>query len=309
MKIGIGIVLFVGFCLLFRAMAAGDIWQRMYGRTRENLEQAARERYIRSRKKIRLSREEEYPLKGLVQLLDYSGVSLRFSEFTVEVWCLLNVLILAGCLILALIVGGLWLGLGIFLLCLGVQWLVLEQLRRRNLRTIQEELPKLLDFLGNYSITAGEISGLFQQISRYMQEPLGSLLENCSIEARTTGDVSIALRMMAERVEHPQLKELLRNMEISIHYCADLSILVKNSRRTIREYQQAREECRGMLREAGINMFLLLAMAFLVLLTVDRLVQVSMWKILFFTLPGYVALGTVGIILLAFRMKIREGEG
>ena len=138
----------MGFCLLFRAMAAGDIWQRMYGRTRENFEQAARERYIRSRKKIRLSREEEYPLKGLVQLLDYSGVSLRFPEFTVEVWCLLNVLILAGCLILGLIVGSLWLGLGIFLLCLGVQWLVLEQLRRRICVPSKRNFPKCWIFWG-----------------------------------------------------------------------------------------------------------------------------------------------------------------
>lgn len=309
MKVGIGLGLFLGYLLLFRAMTEGRIWQQMYGWTRENMAQAARERHMRSRRKVRLLQDSANPLEAFVRLLDYSGVSLRFPGFTVELWCLVNILALAVFLLIGLGTGWPWLGAGGFMLWLGGQWLVLERLRRRNLRIAHEELPKLLDFLGNYSITAGEISGVFQQISRYMREPLSTLLENCSLEARTTGDVSTALRMMAEKVEHPRLKELIRNMEISIHYCADLGALVRNSRRTVREYQQLREERRGMLREAVINILLLLGMSLLTLLTVDRLVQVSVWQLLFHTLPGYVALAVVAAILVAFWSQLRDAEG
>lgn len=309
MKIGIGLGLFVGFVLLFRAMAEGRVWQRMYVGTRENLAQAARERLMHSRRKIRTLEEGYHPMGMAVQLLDYSGLSVRFPGFTVEAWLLINILVLAVLMLLGLTVGRLWLGGIGCILWLGVQWLVLAGLRRRNLRIVHEELPKLLDFLGNYSMTAGDIPAIFQQISRYMREPLGTLLEGCSVEARTTGDISTALLMMVEKVEHPKCKELIRNMEISIHYCADLGALVQSSRRTIREYQQLREERRGMLQEAVISMLLLLGMSVFVLLTVDRLVQASVWQLLFHTLSGYMALGVVAVILVSFFGQLQDAEG
>lgn len=306
MKIIIGGCLFVGFLLFFRGVSEGRLWHRFYGRTRERLEQAARRRSLRSRRALRLAAEEADPWRSLGQLLDYSGISLWFPNFTVELWCLINILLLSGWLFLGVTVGKLWLGAIGYAICLGAQWLLMEMLRRHNLRVEHEELPKLLDFLGNYSITAGEISGIFQQVSRYLREPLRTLLERCSAEAATTGDVGTALLALTGKVEHPKCKELIRNMEISIHYCADLSALIRNSRRTIREYQQLREERNAMLREALINMLLLLGMSGFVLLTVDRLIQDSIWRILFHTVPGYMALLLAGVILLAFWRQLRD---
>lgn len=309
MKIVIFCGMLGGFVLLFRSMAEGRLWYRIYGRAKESLEQATRERSLRSRRELRTAVEDKNLWRRLEQLLDYSGIALRFPGFTPEIWCFANVLVLAGMLPIGLTSGKIALGIGGYGIFLGIQWLVVELLCRHNLRVVHEELPKLLDFLGNYSITAGEISGIFQQVSRYLREPLGTLLERCSLEAATTGDVSMALMVLARKIEHPKCKELIRNMEIGIHYCADMGALVRNSRRTIREYQQLREERRGMLREAVINILLLLAMSVFVLLTVDRLLQDSIWRILLRTLPGNVALAVVGIILLVFVRQLRDANG
>ena len=132
-----------------------------------------------------------------------------------------------------------------------------------------ENLLKCLNFLGNYSLTAGEITMILGQVSRYVEEPLKGALEECAYEAQTTGDSSLALLSMAERIEHPKIKELARNLEISIRYMADLTTLVDSSRRSAREYLRMEEERKGMLREAGINMALLLGMSVFALLTVD----------------------------------------
>ena len=129
------------------------------------------------------------------------------------------------------------------------------------------------------------------QVSRYVEEPLKGALEECAYEAQTTGDSSLALLSMAERIEHPKIKELARNLEISIRYMADLTTLVDSSRRSAREYLRMEEERKGMLREAGINMALLLGMSVFALLTVDRLIDVSVWKIVSGTLPGHLAVG------------------
>lgn len=88
------------------------------------------------------------------------------------------------------------------------------------------------------------------QVSRYVEEPLKGALEECAYEAQTTpGDSSLALLSMAERIEHPKIKELARNLEISIRYMADLTTLVDSSRRSAREYLRMEEERKGMLEE------------------------------------------------------------
>ena len=77
----------------------------------------------------------------------------------------------------------------------------LSTLRAEELRVTNENLLKCLNFLGNYSLTAGEITMVLGQVSRYVEEPLKGALEECAYEAQTTGDSSLALLSMAERIE------------------------------------------------------------------------------------------------------------
>ena len=144
---------------------------------------------------------------------------------------------------------------------------------------------------------------VFGQISKFMDEPLQSALEQCCVEAQTTGDVGMALLSMAERIEHPQFKELVRNIEVSSRYSADFSVLVQFSRRSMREYLKSVRERKSLLREAGINMTLLLGMSVFALVTVNGLLETSVWSILFTSIPGRVALGIVGGIAFLFLMQ------
>ena len=63
-----------------------------------------------------------------------------------------------------------------------------------------------------------------------------------------------------------------------------------------------------MLREGAVNLLLLLAMSVFVLLTVDRLIEVSVWKILWDTLPGRLALAAAIGILLLFLGQLAGAE-
>lgn len=83
----------------------------------------------------------------------------------------------------------------------------------------------------------------------------------------------MALLAMAERIEHPKFKELARNMEVSVRYCADFSVLVNSSRRSLREYLRVAQERRGMLREGAINLALLAGMSVVVLLIVGSFTE------------------------------------
>ncbi|MCM1101951.1 MAG: hypothetical protein NC079_09615 [Clostridium sp.] len=279
---------------------------KLMRRGKEEMDEAARLRLLEDRRHL-LTLQEGHSLRyRLDRELDYSGWKRRFPFLTAELWMALN-LLPAALWAVMLPVGFGWLHWFVGAVALwGLEYLVLQICKARAFRSVNSNLIKFMDFLGNYSIAAGELSGIFTQISRYLEEPLRSVLDECSYEMQTTGDTRLALLSMAEKIEHPKFKELVRNMEISVRYCADFTYLVNGSRRMMREYLRLREERKGMVREAAINMLLLLLMSGITLTIVAGLAETSVWTLLKDTIPGRVATGVVALILLLFLRKCSE---
>lgn len=302
------LLLVSAFFMLFREIDFARQLSELFRRTRSDLDAVSRQRTLAGRKQLLELDREHSLLFSLERMLQYSGVKIFFPRLTVEWWIAGNAVILSLFFFGALLVFGLWPSAGAVLFLMTAEWAVLQALRIRNLRRVGESLMKLLDFLGNYSITAAEATGVFSQVSRYMEEPLRSALDTCYYEAQTTGDAGLALLSMAERIEHPKFKELARNMEISIRYCADFSALVSSSRRSLREYLRATQERRGMLREAAVNMALLLSMSLIVLVTVGYLTETSLWALLFDTLPGRIGLCVLLVIFGLFGGKLYRAQ-
>ncbi len=271
MRLVILLLLFAGFLLLFRQMGTLNRIVDALKRTRSEMNDASRQRSLADRQNLISLQERHSHWYSLEQRLQYSGVKNRFPGITAEWWVLGNLAAAALLFVTVSAMAGAGAAVAALLICGTAERLLLRYLRKQNLRRTEENLMKLLEFLGNYSLTSGEITGIFAQISRYMDEPVKSALDICCYEAATTGDVGMALLDMAERVEHPKFKELSRNMEISVRYCADFTILVNSSRRSLREYLRVAQERRGMLREAAVNLALLAGMSVVVLLIVGRL--------------------------------------
>lgn len=299
------LLLLVGFGILFQRIRWLKLATEVLQRTRSGVELAARERLLNKRRQLMdLQRENTFMLK-LEQELVYCGWKRRFSFLTAEVWLLSNVVLLALVFLTVLVLcRNFWIGGLAVAGIAGVEYFLMKLGKTGEMRSVNENLLEFLNFLGNYSITAGEVTGIFNQVSKYVEEPMRSALEQCCYEAQTTGDASLALLTMADKIEHPKFKEVVRNMEVSIRYCADFKILVDTSRRSVREYLRMGEERKSMLREAVINMLMLIAMSVFALFTVDGLVERSIWEVLFFTIPGKVALGIVAVILVLLLRKL-----
>lgn len=305
MKLLIFGCLFAGFLLLFRWFRWLEVIRELMKQTRETMDEAARQRMLQSRKFLQNMEKESSLWLYVEQELQYSGLKRSFPGLTAEKWVVGNILgVSLTFLVSGMLVEEWWMAC---LCCVGVLFLergIILFLKLRMVQQVERNLLKFLDFLGNYSITSGEITSVFRQVARYMEEPLSSVLDQCCYEAQITGDVGMALLSMAEKIEHPQFKELVKNLEISIRYLADLRAVVHSSRRTLREYQKMSGERKNMLREAGINMVLLLVLSGFVLITVDGLVEVSVWEVLLFSLPGNLALLCLLIIFGMFGAQI-----
>ena len=299
-------LLCLGFYLLFYEIHLLRKVSVLLKRTREDMDAASRQRILEGRKQLMELKQKHSLLFSLEQTLQYSGLKNYVPGLTVEWWLTGNTVVLSGVFLGIWIFAGLMPAVATAVLFMAAEAAVIRAMRTANLRKVNNNLMKLLDFLGNYSVSAAEATGVFNQVSRYMEEPLRSALDECSAEAQITGDASLALLSMAEKIEHPKFKELARNMEISVRYSADFSALVLSSRRSLREYLRVSQERRGMLREAAVNMVLLLGMSFVVLLTVGHLTEVSLWTLLAETIPGKVGICILLVIFGLFAGQLRK---
>lgn len=301
-------LLLTGFLLLFREIRMFEQMERLLRKTWSGMDEAARKRNLHDRQRLMQLQQEHTFWTVLERELNYTGLRLRFPKLTVEIWIVCNLLAGVCAAVLLLAHAGLTAGIvGPILLC-GAEIAVFRLMRMTNLRRVNNHLMKFLDFLGNYSITAGEVTGILYQVSRYMEEPIKSALESCYYEAQLTGDTGLALLSMAEKIEHPQFKEIAKNMEVSVRYCADFTALVAGSKRSLREYLKVTQEKKGMLREAVINMGLLVGMSVVILTSVGSLVQMSVAQMLTATLPGRVGLCVLAVAGVLFIGQIQQAD-
>lgn len=279
--------------------------EHLLRQAKAGVDEAARKRLLENRRQLLLLQRQHNIWYRLEQELHYSGWKRRFPLLSAERWLLSNVVGLAVIVVAVVLLTGKWLAAGVIIVgMIGLELVALWLCKLKEIRSVNDNLLKFLNILGNYSITAGEITGIFKQVSRYLEEPLKSALTECCYEAQVTGDAGQALLAMADKIEHPKFKELARNLEISIRYCANLSFLVEGSRRTVREYLRMGEERKAMLREAVVNMALLLVMSAFALLTVDRLIEVSVWDIMRDSLPGRITIVIVSIVLVLLAKQL-----
>lgn len=299
--------LVVGFSLLFVWLARESIIRNVLKRTYDTMDAAARQRVQENRRLLGLLNGRRGLLYRIEQRLMYSGLVRKFPFLTPELWIVGNLAVTALVYFIILLLAKSFLaGLAGMAAVQLLRNMALSLLMGKNYRAVNDNLLKFLDFLGNYSITAGEATGIFNQISKYVEEPLKSVLDECYYEAQTSGDASLALLSMAEKIEHPKFKELVRNIEISARYSADFTLLVNNSRRAVREHLRTRQERKSLVREALLNMLILAGMSMVILASVEQLTEASIWSVLLNTAIGRICLGAILLIFGLLYGKIRR---
>ncbi len=295
-----------GFAALFLWIRRESILRQLWHRAYDSLETAAARRVLDNRRSLQMLRAKKGFWQRMEQRLLYSGISSRFPFLTPELWILGNLTAGMAVYFLTLLLGMSW--QQALLAAGGMELLIsvtVNQSISRNYNATDENLMKFLDFLGNYSITSGEITAVLGQVSPYVGEPLRGALDACYYEAQTSGDTSIALLAMAEKIQHPKFQELIRNLEVSLRYSADLTVLVSQSRRSIREYTRMRQERKSLVREAWVNIVILGAMILVILKALEALVGIPLSEIMLHTLPGIGCLTVIGVILLLFYRQVR----
>lgn len=312
--------LFLGFYLFFLQGQILEWLCIILKKTQADMDMAARQRRLENKRQLLELQRHHTLWFGLEQCLHYSGIRQRFPSMSAEFWIFGNLTVIGLVFLIATFFGGIRTTVIIIAIFMVAEVILLRYLRLRNLRAVNENLIKLLHFLKNYNITAEEVTGVFNQVSRYMEEPIGTTLEECYLKAQVTGDVETALLSMEEKIEHPKFKELARNIEISTRYCADFTTLINCSWQNMREYLRTTQERKTMLRKAVVNLLLLMAMSLTVLWAVARQINLSLremplslremslslWELIWGTTVGRAGLAALGVIFLLFWLQFQR---
>lgn len=293
-------LLLAGFYGLMEGFRTTENIKKTAGLVSRRFDEKGRENALRKREAIRMRADRDGIWTRIDRALVYSCIARFFPGITTEKFV---ALIIAGCsfiFISAGIAGGVAAGAVCSSVFLFSVYVFIKLLGIRNLRKTGEDLPRLLDLLGSYAASGAVYSNIFGQISIYMNEPLRTVFDECGAEGRLSGDISLALLTMADKIEHPQFKQLIRNMEITSRHSEDIAGLVCDTRRSLRDYLKESSERKAMLRESSINMMLLLIMSYVVIAISARLSETQVSTVVFASIPGRITLGVLGAVLMMF---------
>ena len=312
LKIIIAICLFSGIFFFFWYLQRTKIIEKGLATVRGSIEEAAARRQIEAhanllirdqKNKGRLEKIIERPEK----LYIYSRIGKIVKGLSFEVWAVLIVLTAAGAYLGTLLITknamtGLLAAIGYYLIIKIAEMI----LARRNYKTIDRSLLEFLNQLGNFSVIQGEVTNVLHQTAQYAPSILAEALEECYIEAQTTGNVSAALMGLVDQFEHEKFKEIVINLEVCSRYTANLKVIVDSLRRNLMDAKRASQERRAIADSAIVEMVILSIMLLIVLAVVDTMIKASIWDVLLHSIVGYIALGVAGICYLIFGFAIMK---
>ena len=312
LKIIIAIGLFSGIFFFFWYLQRTKIIEKGLATVRGSIEETAARRQIEAhanllirdqKNKGRLEKIIERPEK----LYIYSRIGKIVKGLSFKVWAVLIVLTAAGAYLGTLLITknamtGLLAAIGYYLIIKIAEMI----LARRNYKTIDRSLLEFLNQLGNFSVIQGEVTNVLHQTAQYAPSILAEALEECYIEAQTTGNVSAALMGLVDQFEHEKFKEIVINLEVCSRYTANLKVIVDSLRRNLMDAKRASQERRAIADSAIVEMVILSIMLLIVLAVVDTMIKASIWDVLLHSIVGYIALGVAGICYLIFGFAIMK---
>lgn len=314
------IVKIIIYLLIFQAMVGfiyylrkSDILKKTLKYAYKTLDEAAVERARESKRNMLLqngtkgflARFLERPNKRFI----YSRLGGLVHGMSFELWLVIKMASAAVLYFLCLTINkNVVIGFAAILVYLaslnGIEYF----LAYRNYKSVDDNLIKLINLMSNFSVTTGEITSIFHQISRYLPDPLCSVLEECYYDAQTCGDTSVALYAMAEKIEHPVFKEFVRNIEICAAYTANFAVIIGNARKVIINEQRSKKERKATANDNLMDMVIVSIVLIAALVLVDQLVETSIWHIIFHSVIGRIGLAVAAIFYLIFGISIATAE-
>ena len=126
--------------------------------------------------------------------------------------------------------------------------LLLDLLRFRNKRITENHLLELLNLIGDYAISEGEITMILYRCGQSMPNPLRDVLTKCHLSARSSGNTEQALYELRRSIDHFLFREIILLLELCSHSDNDYQKVVNGCREMVSRYLKEEKEKAAVVR-------------------------------------------------------------
>lgn len=228
---------------------------------------------------------------GFDLLIERSGLRKKYSFLTTEIYIGLTVVLSVIGYILGSIFGGMILGAIVITFIVVISYGVLYIKAGTTYEKIDEETIPFINLLENYAGSDSDIVNIMGHVYPYLNDPLKSYIESFYIEATASGDYQKTFMNLENKIESVRLKSIIRNIEICSRHEANYEVIIKDERRSLRNYSKAKEKRKQIIRKGRNDIISCLAMGGILIMMISSFAP---------TLFGNLINTTVGNMILLY---------
>lgn len=276
------VMLFVSLFCLIRAIHVKASRSNVTSLAKDSAREKLTFSYFKRQKEeeakwMRDGMQEKVPwLYRMDRLIDYSGLRNYMPFMTADILIVVYVALIIISFFVCYFAGlgvlmGLLIGIGA---CVVVRS-ILRFVADRNFELIENNMVSFVNAVGVESKSSDDLITILDSAKKTLCRPLRMVITRCCSEARSLGQIDIAMYHFELAVENQQLKKIIRNLEMCAHTDADYKTVIDQCRLGLKEHISAREERKAILDNNRASIVVMLCLGLLSLFLVGQIVETS----------------------------------
>lgn len=249
------------------------------------------------------------PWDRLELLLFYSGIRNYFPFVSAKVWIIFCMLVLSCSFLIVIVLSKrLWHAAWFCIVLSVLMRMILESMRRRNLRNTERYLLELLNVTESFAATGEEPIAILSHCSPYLKGPIGQALRNVDRQVNQGWSGRMILEQLKVRLEHPKWQEFIHNLNVCSMYNSDFGSVFSSSRKSIQAYLTSKKERQSIKHTAEMEMTAIVVLSLVILMVLSKFLMVSISELMWGNSVSKGCTIYMGLIVLLFFRKIGAYE-
>ena len=216
------------------------------------------------------------PWDKLELLLFYSGIRNVIPFVSARVWIIFCVIVSVCSFLVVSVWCRNFLGAVIFGISLVVfMRLLLEEMRKRNLKRTERYLLELLNVTESFAVTGEDPVAILMHCSPYLKGPIGQALRGISRQADRGWSGRMILEQLKVQLEHPKWQEFIHNLNVCSMYNSEFSSVFASSRKSIQSYLISKKERQSIKRTAKMEMTVITVLSLVIIMVLSNFLGVD----------------------------------
>lgn len=206
------------------------------------------------------------------EVLKYSGIAFKYEWLTTELCVVMLVVFNAAMFVISLIASSFLMAVILCLGCDGLFAIYIARKRKKNYESVENGLITFINTIDAYSATTSDLVTLLEQSVNSVDGAFRGYIVQTIDDAKNYGDLSRALSTCEDRVEHPFLKMLMRNLNIASRNTANYSEIIRGCRSRLQEDLANTQKTKAIYSTLRGQMFTLLILGLLSIYVAARFI-------------------------------------